>query len=367
MSPALASHTAHRRNLFDLVRLVAASVVLIYHSFPLSGAREPFHSVLGLTLGTTALMAFFGISGYLVTASWTRDPRVVPYAAKRALRVLPGLVLCSLLTALVLGPLVTSLDVGQYLSRSGPYAYFAKQSLLETFNPTLPGVFLHNPLPGVVNGSTWTLPIEVCCYASVAVAGLVGALQRPRLLLAGLGLVVLAMVLGAPADSATGHGPTGAATLVNALRPCGGFLTGACLWLARDRLPRGRALMALAIAVIFLPAGVGVRSAIDMLAIPYLAVRVGSLPAGRLAVLTGLGDVSYGIYIYAYPVQQTLAQAAPGISPLVLTCIALPIAWLLGLASWHAVERRAIAFKARLPQPRSRTAAVGDTAPAGSG
>jgi peptidoglycan/LPS O-acetylase OafA/YrhL len=348
MAPIRQGRGGHPENLFDLVRVSSAAVVIVYHSFPLSGTHEPFHDVLGITLGTGALLALFAISGYLVTQSWLGDDRARAYVIKRALRVFPGLILCSFLVALVLGPIVSSLSPGQYFAHSGPYAYAVKQSVLDTFNPALPGVFTHNPLAGVVNGSTWTLPVEVSCWLAVMAAGLTGALRRPSVLLAGLGLVVVAMVLGNPADSALGHVPAGTDKLFDALRPCGAFLGGVILCVLRARIPVRAPLIVAAVAVLFAPVGVGVHSALDMLAIPYLAIAAGVRPAGRLRVLTAWGDASYGTYIYAYPIQQTLVHSIPGISAVGLIGLGLPLGWLAGVVSWNVVERRALAQKARL-------------------
>jgi peptidoglycan/LPS O-acetylase OafA/YrhL len=256
------------------------------------------------------------------------------------------------MTALVLGPLVSELSAGHYLTRAQPYTYVVKQSVFDTFGPRLPGVFLHNPIALNINGSLWTLPLEVCCYAALAIAAVIGALRKPRWFAAVVVLVCAVMVVVAPPDSPRGVAPHGIKLLANALRPCGAFACGSLLWMLRDRIPRTPALLALGFAVLFLPVPIGVRSAIDVIAIPYAVAVVGSLRPGPFGRLTALGDVSYGVYVYGFPIQQLLVQQIGGLSPGALLATSLPAAWVAGLASWHLVERRALRLRRWLIPPR---------------
>jgi peptidoglycan/LPS O-acetylase OafA/YrhL len=334
-----------RDNAFDLLRLGSCATVVFSHSFALTGSTDPLHGVLGFQLGTIGVFVLFSISGYLLTAGLTENDELRPFWIKRALRLSPGLIVSVVLTALVLGPIVSSLSAGHYLRLSQPYTYVLKQSVFDTFGPRLPGVFVHNPLPLVVNGSLWTLPLEICCYAAIAIAVLIGALRKPQWFAAVVAIVCIVMIVVAPPDSPRGIAPHGIKLLANALRPCGAFAFSALLWLLRDRVPRTWPLLGVAFAVLFLPLPLGVRSAIDVLAIPYLVAVVGSMPPGPLARVTALGDVSYGAYIYGFPIQQMLAQYIGGISPGAMLAISAPLSWLAGLLSWHLVERRAVGLR----------------------
>ncbi|HWE34658.1 MAG TPA: acyltransferase [Solirubrobacteraceae bacterium] len=344
---------ATRDNSFDLVRLGSCMAVVFSHSFALAGSTDPVHHVLGFQLGTVGVFVLFALSGYLLAASLEDDRRQTAFWIKRALRLWPGLIVSVLLTAFVLGPIISSLSPGAYFGRAAPYTYVLKQGVFDTFGPHLPGVFVGNPVALVVNGSLWTLPLEVCCYAALAVAAVIGALRRPRWFLLVVLVVCVVMVVVAPPDSPRGVGPTGVKLLANALRPCGALACGSLLWLVRDRVPRTAALVVLAFALLFVPVPIGVHSAIDVLAVPYLVAVIGSLRPGRLRAIISVGDVSYGAYIYGFPIQQLLAQYIGGISPGAMLAISAPLAWLAGLLSWHLVERRALALRRRLVPPRA--------------
>lgn len=352
-----AAAIATRDNAFDLLRLLACATVLVSHSYALTGHNDPLQGLFGFQVGTIGVFMLFSLSGYLLAASLTADGRMRAFWIRRGLRLWPGLIVSVLLTALVLGPIVSSLSAGSYLAHSAPYTYVLKQSVFDTFRPHLPGVFLHTPLPLVVNGSLWTLPLEVCCYMALAIAAVTGALRHPRWIIGVVVIVVIVMVVVSPPDSPKGISPHGIKLLANALRPCGALACGALLWLERDRVPRTGLLLALAGVAILLPFPIGVRSAIDILAIPYIIVLVGSLRPGRILKITALGDVSYGAYIYTFPIQQVIVQYIGGITALEMLALSTPLAWLAGLASWHLVERPANGLRRTFIGPGDRRVA----------
>jgi peptidoglycan/LPS O-acetylase OafA/YrhL len=354
-SPAEA--VATRDNCFDLLRLLSCGLVVFSHSYALTGATDPVDGLLGFQAGTIGVFMLFSLSGYLLAASLTADSRLRAFWIRRGLRLWPGLFVSVVLTALVLGPVVSSVSATTYLSHSQPYAYVLKQSVFDVFRPHLPGVFVHNPLPLVVNGSLWTLPLEVCCYAALAIAAVIGALRRPRWILGVVVIVLVVMVAVAPPDSPKGIAPHGIKLLANALRPCGALAFGSFLWLERDRIPRTVGMLVLALVLVLLPFPSGVRSAIDVVAVPYVVAVVGSLRPGRLRVLIAAGDVSYGAYIYGFPIQQVLAQYIGGLTPGGMLALSAPLAWVAGLASWHLVERPANGLRKRLIGPGDRRVA----------
>jgi peptidoglycan/LPS O-acetylase OafA/YrhL len=338
-----------------VLRLAAAGLVLVSHSFALTGHREP--RVGGTSLGVVGVEIFFVISGFLVTASWLAQPRVRSFVFKRALRILPAFALTVVLSAFVLGPLVSSLSTADYLGSSGPPRYVADNLVAVASADAvgdlayhLPGVFATNT-SSVVNGSLWTLPVEIRAYLLVLLLGVTGLLLRRLWLVVAAALVLLAL----PASAAgwTGVGPlvefrdSHADLLLLAI-----FGVSALLYVYRDRVPLRPALAAAALAAWVLVTWVltpsqSLNNLVVALVVPYLVIYAAYEAPRRLRALTRPGDVSYGLYLLAFPVQQTIQHLAGrgGIGPLALLAIAFPVTYLLALLSWRLVERPALALK----------------------
>jgi peptidoglycan/LPS O-acetylase OafA/YrhL len=364
MGPRLSERSGSRANVFDVLRLAAALAVLLSHCYPLTGRDEPFARVTGETLGDVGVSVFFAISGFLVARSWASQPGLRPFAAKRALRLLPALIICVWLLALVLGPFATTLSLGDYLTTPQTWIYPLRSSVLITFAGRLPGVFEHNPFVNAVDGSLWTLPLEACCYLMVAVLGALALLHRRALLAAGV--VVGLVALSPPVDIAS-HLPGGGQNTV-----AGGnaqivihlvllFLTGSLLFAARDRV-RLSWWVAGALGVLWVVSWKSEWVVVTASPfVPYAILVIAYRGPLALNVLTRPGDVSYGVYVYAFPVQQTIALAWKGVAPLAMLAIAAPITYLLGLTSWRLVESPALALKGRAvgtSRPRPVTSAA---------
>jgi peptidoglycan/LPS O-acetylase OafA/YrhL len=364
MAPRLSERSGSRDNVFDVLRLAAALAVLLSHCYPLTGRGEPVARVVGQTLGDLGVSVFFAISGFLVARSWASQPGIRPFAAKRALRLLPALVVCVWLLALVLGPIVTELSLGDYLTTPQTWIYPLRSSVLITFAGRLPGVYEHNPFANAVDGSLWTLPLEACCYVMVAVLGALALLHRRALLAAAV--VVGLVALSPPVDIAS-HLPGGAqdtaagGNVQIVLHLVVVFLAGSLLFAARDRVRLSwwvAAALGLVWVVSWKSSWVVVTAS---LFIPYAILVLAYRAPRRVNALVRPGDVSYGLYVYAFPVQQTIALAWKGVGPLGMFAIATPVTYLLGLTSWRLVESRALALKRRAvgtSRPRPVTSAA---------
>jgi peptidoglycan/LPS O-acetylase OafA/YrhL len=299
---------------FDLMRLVAAVLVVVSHTFPLAGA--PPVRIMGVEdLGALGVSIFFVISGYLVTASYLRDPKT--YLVKRILRIEPGLIASLVVTVLLLA-FVTTAPPAEYWPAAA--LYVVRNALLYPATYELPGVFATAPLAGVVNGVLWTLRLEFTFYV---VLMLIRARPAVVYALAGAcGLVWLVMTFTTPdwADAT----PTRIAYLGarNGLL----FFAGAAFQLLNWKPP----LWVGGVSALAFPLA-------GPLALPAAVLglaRPGKLPA----------DLSYGVYIYAFPLQQWLAmQGRLNLATALLSV--LPFA----VASWFLVERPALKLK---PGPR---------------
>lgn len=308
---------------FDLMRLIAALLVVVSHSFPLSG-RPPFTIVGVEDLGALGVSVFFVISGFLLSASYLRDSRT--YLIKRLLRIEPGLIAALTITVVALGFLSTAAP-GDYALKAA--VYVLRNALFLPTDHDLPGLFAANPVPGVVNGVLWTLRLEAAFYV---VLMLVRAERRVVLALAATGAVVwVGMTLTTPgwADER--------ATRIAFLAARNGllFFAGAAIQLTKFRIP----LWLAGASVLAFPL-------VGPLALPTAVLglaRPGKLPA----------DLSYGIYIYAFPVQQVLA----GYGWLTLPSAVLTVLPFAAI-SWYLVERPVLRLKPaaaatpeRLPSP----------------
>jgi len=332
-----------RDNHFNLLRALAATGVLVSHAWPISlgpGALEPLNAALGLSLGKVCVFVFFAISGFFITRSWVAAPDWRRFLRARALRLFPALAVVLAATVLVAGLVLSTADPAAFW-RAAP-VYLLRNLTLYNLQYDLPGVFVNTPFGPAINGSLWTLIYEVICYAGVFLAGLLGILHRPRLFAAGLALTVAAC-LAVPAIPDPHPRLASAAGLVLP------FAIGAGLYVWRDRLPLSLPLALGLWAVVaglhgaggptgpaFLPA--------FTLALSYSVFWLGYARLPGLLAFNRLGDYSYGIYIYAFPIQQLVAEAGVR-DPATNIALALPPVLVCAVASWHLVERRALALK----------------------
>lgn len=330
------------RNALDLLRLLAAWMVLFSHQFALLGLQEPLW--LGrYSWGELGVGIFFFLSGGLVWASWCRDPHWGRFFARRCLRIFPALAVVVVLSVAVLGPGLTSLTWADYWQADATWHYF--KTLLLNNQKGLPGVFASNPLPDAVNGSLWSLGPEFLAYVVLAVVGWVCARwhrQWSVLVLLGVMLALLAAYV-----LKNGQGKPYFEVLV---------LFGWGAWWVQWRLQRqqgnGLSAMAMGLALLALLTELwlagGVSRLILLVNIAAL-VSVGYSFSWGHRALARVGDLSYGMYIYAFPVQQTLVHWFPawhlGLHLLVATIWTLLLAWL----SWHGIEKLALRFKPAAP------------------
>jgi peptidoglycan/LPS O-acetylase OafA/YrhL len=344
----------HRLNNFDALRLLAASLVVVAHAYALTGRPQPYADH-GLDFGLIGVTTFFAISGFLVTASWRAQPRIYPFAGKRLLRIVPALVVVVLLCAYVMGPLVTSLSAGDYLTDSQTHSWVVHNVL---FDPVyqLPGVFTDHPNTAA-NGSLWSLAVEIRAYALVLICGLLGFFGGWRIaLLVAIGVAFAVLSLPSvwtsldPSAQHTirdivGSGASGTAVMI-------AFVAGMLVQLGRKRLELQTWTGWLAAALFFGSYWMSddMRTVVLPLSLTYLVIFL-AYKTKPLPGLTRWGDASYAIYLLAFPVEQlTIGAVGFDASPAAVIAIALPVSWGLALLSWRLVEAPMLRLKSRLPR-----------------
>ena len=336
---------------FDYLRLALATAVICVHSVAASAGA----SVAVLWLGrpwlapllALLLPMFFALSGFLVAGSLQRCRSMVSFMGLRVIRIVPALVMEVVLSALLLGPLLTTLPLAAYFSDRAFLQYF--WNLLGIIQFGLPGVFHNNPLPYTVNGQLWTVPWELKCYVTLLALALLGLRQRPWLAPLGALAVTVAGVL---TKVVIGHDPHYGlpGTLVPGWALVAGFLCGVSLFLYRNRLPHdGRlalAMLALALALFSVRYG----AFATCVPVAYLTVYVGLCNPRRLTVLRG-ADYSYGMFLYGFVIQQTFAALGDWTHVWWLNAlVSVTCAVLVAALSWHWVEQPALALKGPLQQ-----------------
>lgn len=335
-----------RTNNFDAVRIIAALAVLVSHAFPLAHGTnwpQPLKVLSrGQTdLGSVAVLVFFVISGYLITQSFDRAPVATRFLKARCLRIFPALFVAVLLKTMLLGPAFTTLSTWAYFTDPATAIYALGNASLLDIRYHLPGVFSSNPTPSIVNGSLWTLQYEFLMYLGVL------ALGKLKLLRPSIALVLLAVVLMLSWRWVGGY-------YVSFGAP---FMAGATLYLWRDRIPldwRLAVLSAVALAA-SLPAG-GFRLAFPLFG-AYLVIYLAMARSVRLPDLARRGDFSYGVYIFAYPVQQSVSYLlGASVTWYANLLLSLPVTFGLAALSWHFIEKPALALKSSATRPAERVA-----------
>jgi peptidoglycan/LPS O-acetylase OafA/YrhL len=347
----VATSGTHRLNNFDSLRLLGAFLVLIGHSYALTG-RFDTPELWTDPISVVGLRIFFSISGFLIAVSWSSDPNLLRYLSKRCLRIFPALIVAVLLTVFFLGPIVTSLTVGDYFSSPVTWSYLSNILLRPV--DVLPGVFITTPFGGNVNVSLWSLPAEFACYLMVPLVGLLPSRVRAAAFLAlgvGSGLLAGALVAGPPIVFWGTNLSQAASVWVF-------FLIGAAIGQAKDVVPLRLDFAA------FLFIGASVVAAVEPIVanylswfvLPYCVLAIGNASTPVLRRAGRFGDLSYGIYLYAFPVQQSVVLFLPELNQATSVCLVSVICIALAFTSWHLVEKQALKLKPRSkrtpsPQP----------------
>jgi peptidoglycan/LPS O-acetylase OafA/YrhL len=338
-----------RKNNFGVLRLLFAAMVVVSHSPELldgNRSREIMTRLFGtISFGEVGVHGFFIISGYLITKSFVESRSTASYLTKRFLRIFPGCLCSFAFCVLLVAPFVGGRDsiltipvVGQLLFQG-----------LTLGQPDVPGVFKGLPYPAL-NGAMWTIAYEFRCYLAAAFIGLLGLYtSRYRAVLLVLLFALLTLnvtgvvhgrhiahedILGAPQQMVEFSGIFG---------------MGSIYYLFRDKIPLTNlgALSAavLLVSLLFSHALAGTAFTIfGGYIILWFAFKSRVLSLSRF---DNKVDISYGLYLYAWPIQNLIVWNDRTIDPWLLCCMSIFGAGLLGYASWKLVEKPMLRFAYR--------------------
>ena len=338
----------HSNNIGTL-RFLGAFFVLFGHGYslcagkraldPLSAllvAYSPFHKALpGI-----GVMLFFVLSGYLITASFLKRNDWLDFTVARILRIYPALIVAVLFCVFIVGLHVTTLPTSEYLAHKETINFILHNCSLLFLHFNLPGVFLDLPWKNNINGSLWTLPIELSMYLLVAIIGIAGVLRDSRLFNVLCVVFILAFIanpkqfllLNTPGDVYLGLS----------------FLLGAFFCVNKNSIKLTAPGLLLCLVPCLVTFKTPYYNFFALVFFSYAVLYIGLHERIRLPALDRYGDFSYGLYLYAFPFQQLSIFYLGTESPLLINATAFLGAMLLSITSWFLVEKPALAYKSQL-------------------
>ena len=330
-----------RDNNFDVLRLIAAWMVLFSHSYPLAGQAiaDPFARFAGIdTLGGVGVAIFFVLSGYLVTQSWRQSTSVLGFVWKRTRRIYPALVVCVLVSTWGVGPLLTTLDFMVYAAHDQTIGYLLTATAWD-IRYVLPGLFWDNSYRHIFNGSLWSLPYEMACYLALIATGLLPLALRWKGLMVAVILVLMLLVrpLVPPASALDVVFGVDYYTVKLGLF----FVTGACYQCWGEKVRPVWWIGAIGVVIAWALPDTSSRNLLWIFSLSTLLLGI-ALGVSWLPKLPSvMGDWSYGLYLYAFPVQQILSHHGVvkhlGFGGYTMLCTVLSL--LCAALSWYAIER----------------------------
>jgi peptidoglycan/LPS O-acetylase OafA/YrhL len=320
----------------DWVRLIAATGVIFGHSFALamkgkSGVTEPFTVwTPGIYSGAIAVLAFFVLSGFLITHSLLGNSDLLRFFKARFWRIFPAYFVMLVGSVLVIGPMISHLPLGEYLSHPQTWRYFLSALNFDLFWPTIwsvPGFqgFQNDAL----NGSLWSLSAEVKLYLLSGLAVLLGAYRFPKwgtfLALSGLVAVLFKGAL-----------QTGASEVWNAIFM---YALGALIRFQAHAIRINFLIPLLLIILVYFmrfAAPVYLYALTIAAGVFYLAY---AFPNMRWKLP---GDYSFGLFLWGFPIQQLIANVLPNLGPYRFFVLSFAITLVIAIASWHFIEKPAL-------------------------
>lgn len=317
------------------LRLLLALLVLFGHSFAITGVRsgDPISGLLKHTwIGAVAVELFFFLSGILIAKSFV-DRNPIAFVVSRVLRIYPALIVCVIVSVFAIGPLLTDLQQDAYFADPKSLSYLNNITLIHRIQWMLPGV------DTAINGSLWTLPVEIRCYAALFIFGILGVFSN-RLTLTLVALLLLAVGLFQRELLPVFGGND------RWLRPAAYFLIGALAFKWADQVILDWRLAVLSILVLMFLNDPVNKNWHSLSAIPlcYLSLMIIYMTP-HINMDKWLGDLSYGTYIWAWPIQLICLKSFGLSDPYANAAAATGMTLVVAFVSWHVIEKNALLLK----------------------
>ncbi|MBT2763309.1 acyltransferase [Paenibacillus sp. ISL-20] len=347
-------------NFFDLLRFVLAIAVIFSHSFILlkgqSNGEDPLTSISNnqISMGTLAVNCFFVVSGFLIMQSLTSNSSYIKYFLNRFLRIFPAFFTSLFLVSIIIGPLISSFSIKDYfaINNSGPLEFIFKNMSFNIFGYswTVRDAFVNNPFPGSANGSMWTLKHEFALYLILPLLNYFLIVKFRKLFLIMTFVLTLLSIVNILYDykllNLVGdyYWVLSINEYTNFIRLAPYFMIGSLLYLYRDRVVISHRLIILCLILIIVGFKAGLLNIVLMFTIPYILIAVSV--SIKFSVFRKYGDFSYGMYIYAFPIQQLLSYLwGDWLNVPSFFVLSTSITLITAIISWHFIEKRAMKLK----------------------
>jgi peptidoglycan/LPS O-acetylase OafA/YrhL len=338
-------------NCFDVMRLVLATLVIFEHSYFLpinSPVSEPLFRFSGgqIHFGAMAVYFFFVISGFLITRSWETTASLLRYLQKRVARIFPGFLIASC-AGILIGALSVQ-DIGTYFLGINLRAFLQRVLTLHSADPL--GAFPNNPMSGIVGGTLWSIRYEFDCYLLVALFGTLGWLRRGPITIVFIALAAtyMAQRFGGLELPSWDYGipyflfssPSQWPHLFTY------FFAGAAFYLWRDYLPRSPIIFILAIVLLIFALRYGGAEQALAIAGTYCILFISLSFAATPRLFGERVDLSYGAYLFGFPIQQLIiCYSSRSISPVLLFLTSFSITCFIAYVSWRFIESPCLRWK----------------------
>lgn len=331
-SVSLKKFESTRSNNLNLVKFIAALFVIISHAYPLCKGAE-YNDILSdlsrnsIAFGSLAVAIFFMSSGFFVTKSLLKSKDSKKYLHNRFIRIFPPLWFTLLVCILVCGLFFSTYNLGKYFLSIDFLKYCLNFILIPIHN--LPGVFMNNIYPGVVNGPLWTLPIEFVCYLVLLLAYKLNLVNKKSYKYVALLVIVAFVGINLIPLSIKGY-----------IQPCFLFFWGSIYWIYRDKITMKNTYFLISLVAFVLLIVLGYGQVASFLFVPYLTLYIAFCLPQCNNRLASLGNLSYDIYLCGWPIQQMIISLFGGSMLVGMNIlISIPLSILVGYITYSLVEK----------------------------
>lgn len=331
-SVSLKKFESTRSNNLNLVKFIAALFVIISHAYPLCKGAE-YNDILSdlsrnsIAFGSLAVAIFFMSSGFFVTKSLLKSKDSKKYLHNRFIRIFPPLWFTLIVCIVVCGLFFSTYSLGKYFLSSDFFKYCLNFILIPIHN--LPGVFMNNIYPGVINGPLWTLPIEFVCYLVLLLAYKLNLVNKKSYRYVALLVIVAFVGINLIPLSIKGY-----------IQPCFLFFWGSFYWIYRDKITMNNTYFLISLVAFVLLIVLGYGQVASFLFVPYLTLYIAFCLPQCNNRLTSLGNLSYDIYLCGWPIQQMVISLFGGSMLVGMNIlISIPLSILVGYITYSLVEK----------------------------